>query len=86
MLSRFSRVGLCVTLWTAARQAPLSMGFSMQEYWGGLPCPPLGDLPNPGIEPMSLMSPALAGNIFTISATWKALTIVRVREKCSIYL
>ena len=42
-----------VTLWTAARQAPLSMGFSRQEYWSGLPCPPPGDLPSPGIEPMS---------------------------------
>ena len=41
------------------------MGFSRQEYWGGLPCPPPGDLPNPGIEPMSLASPALAGGFFT---------------------
>ena len=40
-------------------QAPLSMGFSHGEYWSGLPCPPPGDLPNPGIEPVSLMSPAL---------------------------
>ena len=43
-LSRFSRVRLFATLWTVARQAPLSMGFSRQEYWSGLPCPPLGDL------------------------------------------
>ena len=43
-----------MTLWTIARQAPLPMGFSRQEYWSGLPCPPLGDLPNPGIEPRSL--------------------------------
>ena len=42
------------TLWTVAHQAPLSMGFSRQEYWGGLPCPPPGDLPNPGIKPRSL--------------------------------
>ena len=42
-----------MTPWTAARQAPLSMGFSRQEYWSGLPCPPLGDLPNPGIKPRS---------------------------------
>jgi len=48
------------------------MGFSRQEYWSGLPCPPPGDLPNPGIEPMSLMSPALADMFFTISATWEA--------------
>ena len=45
---------LCVTLWTIARQAPLSMGFSRQEYWSGLPFPPTGDLPNPGIKPVSL--------------------------------
>ena len=45
-----SRVQLLVTPWTVARQAPLSTGFSRQEYWSGLPCPPPGDLPNPGIE------------------------------------
>ena len=50
-----------VTPWTVAHQAPLSMEFSRQEYWSGLPCPPLGDLPDPGIE---LMSPALAGGFF----------------------
>ena len=49
-----SRVLLFVTAWTVARQAPLSMGFSRQEYWSGLPFPPPGDLPNPGIKPMSL--------------------------------
>ena len=57
MPSRFSRVRLFATPWTVARQAPLSMGFSRQEYWGGLPCPPPGDLPDPGIEPEP---PALA--------------------------
>ena len=46
---------------TVDHQTPLSMGFSRQEYWSGLPCPPPGDLPNPGIEPMSLMPPALSG-------------------------
>ena len=50
----------------------LSMGFSKQEYWSGLPCPSPGDLPNPGIEPASLTSPALAGGFFTTSATWEA--------------
>ena len=60
------------TLWTVAHQTPLSMGFSRQEYWSGLPCSPPGDLPNPGIEPESLMSPALAGVVFTNSATWEA--------------
>ena len=73
MLSRFSRVQLFVTPWTVALQAPLSMGFSRQEYWGGLPCPPAGDLPDPGTEPSSLESPALAGRFFIASATWEAL-------------
>ena len=48
------------------------MGFSKQEHWSGLPCPPPGDLPNPGMEATSLMSPALAGGFFTTSATWEA--------------
>ena len=52
---------LFATPWTVTDQAPLSMGFSRQEYWSGLPCPPLGCLPNPGIEPKSLMFPALTG-------------------------
>ena len=53
MLSHISHVQLFVTLWTVAYQAPLSMGFSRKEYWSGLPCPPPGDLSNPGIEPAS---------------------------------
>ena len=53
--------------WTVARQAPLSMGFSRQGYWNGLPFPPPGNLPNPGIEPMSLTSPASAGGFLTNS-------------------
>ena len=53
MLSRFSSVQICVTPWTVARQAPLSVGFSRQEYWSGLPCTPPGDLPNPRIKPES---------------------------------
>ena len=61
MLNHFSHAQLFVTLWTVARQAPLSMEFSGEEYGDGLPCPPPGDLPDPGIEPVSLMSPALAG-------------------------
>ena len=51
LFSHFNHVWLGATLQTAARQAPPSMGFSRQEYWSGLPCPPPGDLPNPGIEP-----------------------------------
>ena len=61
------------TTWTEARQAPLSMGFCRQKYWSGLLCLPPGDLPNPGIEPRALMSPALADGFFTASATWEAL-------------
>ena len=56
---------LCLTLatpWTVARQSPLSMRFSSQEYWSGLPCSPPGDLSDPGIEPVS---PASAGGFFT---------------------
>ena len=60
--SRFSRV--FAPLWTATRQAPLSMGFSRQEYWSELPCPSPGGLPAPGIEPVSLMPPALAGVLY----------------------
>ena len=56
VLSCFSCVRLCAMLWTVAHQAPLSMGFSRQEYWSGLPCPPLGELPNPEIEPTSHVS------------------------------
>ena len=69
---RFNRVQLFGTLWTVTCQAPLSMGFSRQEYWSGLPCPPPGDLPNSGTAPASLMSPALADGLFTSSATWGA--------------
>ena len=71
VLSCFSSVWLFVTPWTVAHQAPLSEGFSRQEHWSGLPCPPPGDLPNPGIEPMFLKPPALAGRVFTTSATGK---------------
>ena len=57
-----------------AHQAPLSMGFFKQEYWSGLSCLPPGDLPHPGIESASLVSPALADGFFTTSATWEALS------------
>ena len=65
VLSRFSHVRLFVTLWTVAHQVPLSMGFSRQEYWSGLPFPSLGDLPNPRIELVFLMSPSLIDEFFT---------------------
>ena len=60
-----SLVQLSMAPWTVARQAPLSMGFPRQEYWSGLPYPSPGDLPNPGIEPKSPASSALAGRLFT---------------------
>ena len=70
-----SHVQLFVTPWTVAHQAPLSMGFSRQEYWSGLPFPSPGDLPDPGIEPAS---PALAGGLSAISTTWKARKVGHV--------
>ena len=72
MVSSYINVFIClvvsdfVTPWTVARQAPLSVGFPRQEYWTGLPFPSAGDLPNPGIEPVSL---ALAGGFFITNAT-----------------
>ena len=57
-----------MTPWAVAYWAPMSTGFSKQEYWSGLPCLPPGDLPDPGIEPISLMSSVLAGRFFTTSS------------------
>ena len=66
----------CPPLWDPmdciAHQARLSMRFSKQGYWSGLPCTPPGNLPDPGMEPASLTSPSLAGRFFTTSTTWKA--------------
>ena len=59
------------------------MGFSRQEYWSGLPCLPPVDLPDPGMEPTSLRSPALAGRVFATSATWKTPLVIR---KCVLML
>ena len=70
----FSHVQRLATPRTVACQAPLSMGFSRQEYWSWCPCPLPGDRPNPGIKLLSLMSPALAGSFFTTSASWEACT------------
>ena len=69
MLIRFSCVRLFATPWTVAQQAPVSMGFSKQEYWSGLPFSTPGDLPEPGIETTSLVSSASAGGFFVTSAT-----------------
>ena len=76
-------------LWTVACQAALYMGFSRQEYWSGLPCPAPGDLPDPGTEPMSLISPALAAGLFfflTTSTTWKALVIMYIMITSYVYI
>ena len=62
-----------VTSWPTARQAPLSMGLCRQGYWSGLPFPPPGDRPNPGMEPVSPASPSLAGGFFTTKSAGKPL-------------
>ena len=74
-LSCFSCVQLFAAPWTIACQGPLSMEFSRQEYWSGLPFPSPGDLPNPGIKPESVASPALASGFFTISNPWEVYKI-----------
>ena len=71
LLNHFSSVRLFVTPWMVVHQAPLSLGFSQQEYWSGLPFYPPGDLLDAGIEPWSFMSPVLAGGFFTTSTTWE---------------
>ena len=80
MLSR-SVMSDSVTPWTVAHQAPLSMGFPRQEYWSGLPFPPPGDLPNPGIEPIS---PELADGFYTTEPHQS--TYLHSNEKISLYL
>ena len=67
MCCHFSHFWLFATPWTVARQAPLSMGFSRQEYWSGLPCPLPGDLPDPEIEPVSPASPVLQADSLPLS-------------------
>ena len=76
VLSHFSPVQIFATQWTIANQAPLSLGFSRQEYWSKLSCPPPEDLSDPEIEPAFLMSPALSGRFFTTRATWEAPRIL----------
>ena len=72
VLIHFSCLRLFVNPWIVACQAPLSMGFPRQEYWSGLAFPPPGDLPDSGIETVSLLSPSLARGFSTASATWEA--------------
>ena len=78
MLSCFSRVWLFVTLWIIARQASLFVGFSRWEYWSGLPCSPPGELPDPGIKPVSVTSPVLSGMYFTTSVAWEAHVCISI--------
>ena len=75
--------GIFMTPWTIAHQAPLSMRFSRQEYWRGLPFPLPGDLPDSGIKPASLVSPALAGGFFTTSTTGEALPLLNSHSQVS---
>ena len=83
MPSCFSHVWVFATLWTVACQASLSLGFCRQEYWSGLPCPPPGDLPDPGTELASITSPALARGFFTTNTTWQAYWLdTRLYWKC----
>ena len=76
---------LFAILWTAACQAPPSMGFSRQGSWWGLPCSPPGDLPDPGTESMSLTSPALAGDFFITSTTWEALLPKEIQNSTTLH-
>ena len=76
VLSLFSHVQLFTTLWTVAHQAPLSMGFSGQEYWSGLPCPPLGDFPHPRIDTVSPAAPCIEGGLFTAEPPRKPFLLV----------
>ena len=73
------------TLWTTDHQASLSVGFSWQGYWRGSPCPPPGDLPDPGIEHASLTSPALESGFFTTTATCEASFPCARREMALIF-
>ena len=83
-LCTLSFVWLFTAPHTVACQAPLSTEFSRQEYQNGWPLPTPGDLPNPGIEPASLVSPALAGGFFTTSTTWEA-QMIAYKFRCGIF-
>ena len=71
--------------WIVAHRAPLSMGFSKQEYWSGLPRPPPGDFPDPWMEPASLVFSSLAGGFFTIRATWEAHDLLKLVSKALVW-
>ena len=74
----FSYIQLFLTPWTIVHQALLSMGLSGQEYWSGLPFPPPGNLPDPGVEPLSPTSPALAGGFFNASHLGSPVISIKV--------
>ena len=78
-----THVRLLANWWTASHHAPLSMGFSQQEYWIGLPCPPPGDLPHPGIKPSSPVAPALAGRVFRAEPPGKPPVTEDQSKNCS---
>ena len=77
VLAKSPQLCLFAIPWTVACQAPLSMGFSRQEYWSGMPCPTPGHLPNPGIEPASLMSPELSDRFFTICCVRLQISLLK---------
>ena len=82
MLNRFSHVQLFETLWIVAHKAPLSMGFSKQEYWSGLPCSPLGDLPNPRVKLASPMTPVLEADSLPLSHQRSPGIFIESHEVC----
>ena len=84
VLSHLSYVRLLATLWTVTHKAPISMGFSRQEHWSWLPCPPLRDFPNPEIKPELLTSPALEGGFFTTSTTYNYVVLLCCRYQHNI--
>ena len=84
MLSLFNHVQLFATPWTVTHHTPLSMGFSRQEYWSGLPCLPPGDLPDPGVEPDSLISLAFIDRVFTTEPPGKSLVQLGIHKSLSV--
>ena len=80
MLNRFSHVQLFAALWTGARRAPLFMGFSRQEYWSELQCPPPGDLPDPLIEPALPAVCALQADSLPLSHRGSPTTLVKLKK------
>ena len=80
-----SRVWLSATPWTEARQAPLSMGFSRQEYWSGLPCPAPGDIPTPGIKPASPVAPTFQADSLPLNHSYDSIQLQLSQNKVIVY-